>query len=131
MDAQRLKAMPLFAGLSGQQLEQLAVWLDEVDLPAGRKLLDQGSFAYEFVIIESGTAAVSIDGEHVNDVGPGEFLGEIALLQAPRRTATVETTSPMRAAVMTGGNFRAMLRELPQVAEKVRAVLDERLSRSG
>src|SRR2546421_5274964 len=131
MDAQRLKAMPLFAGLSRQQLEQLAVWLDEVDLPAGRKLLDQGSFAYEFVIIESGTAAVSIDGEHVNDVGPGEFLGEIALLQAPRRTATVETTSPMRAAVMTGGNFRAMLRELPQVAEKVRAVLDERLSRSG
>jgi CRP/FNR family transcriptional regulator, cyclic AMP receptor protein len=131
MDAQRLKAIPLFDGLSKGQLEQLAGWIDEVDLPAGKKLLGEGTFAYEFVVIESGSASVSIDGEHVNDLGAGDFFGEIALLSSSRRTASVETTSPMRAAVTTGANFRAMIREFPQIEEKVRAAMDERLRRTG
>jgi CRP/FNR family cyclic AMP-dependent transcriptional regulator len=127
MDAARLTTIPLFSDLSKRQLEQLAVWIDEVDLPAGKKLLDEGTFAYEFVVIESGSAAVSIEGRHVNDLGPGDFFGEIALLKTPRRTASVETGSPMRAAVITGANFHAMIREFPQIAEKVRAVMEERL----
>jgi CRP/FNR family transcriptional regulator, cyclic AMP receptor protein len=127
MDAARLKTIPLFSDLSKRQVEQLAVWTDEVDLPAGKKLLDEATFAYEFVVIESGSAAVSIEGRHVNDLGPGDFFGEIALLKTPRRTASVETSSPMRAAVITGANFRAMIREFPQIAEKVRAVMEERL----
>jgi CRP/FNR family transcriptional regulator, cyclic AMP receptor protein len=131
MDAQQLKTVPLFSGLSKGQLEQLAEWLDEVDLPAGKKLLGEGTLAYEFVIIESGSASVTIDGHPVNDLGAGDFFGEVALLATPRRTASVETTSPMRAAVMSGANFRAMIREFPQVAEKVRVAMDERLQRSG
>jgi CRP/FNR family cyclic AMP-dependent transcriptional regulator len=127
MDAARLKTIPLFSDLSKRQLEQLAVWFDEVDLPAGKKLLDEATFAYEFIVIESGSAAVSIEGRHVNDLGPGDFFGEIALLETPRRTASVETDSPMRAAAITGANFHAMIREFPQIAEKVRAVMEERL----
>jgi CRP/FNR family transcriptional regulator, cyclic AMP receptor protein len=131
MDAQQLKTIPLFNGLSKGQLEQLAEWLDEVDLPAGRKLLGEGTLAYEFVIIESGSASVTIDGHQVNDLGAGDFFGEVALLATPRRTASVETTSPMRAAVMTGANFRAMIREFPQIAEQVRVAMEERMRRSG
>lgn len=127
MDAARLKTIPLFSDLSKRQVEQLAVWTDEVDLPAGKKLLDEATFAYEFVVIESGSAAVSIEGRHVNDLGPGDFFGEIALLKTPRRTASVETSSPMRAAVITGANFRAMIQEFPEIAEKVRAVMEERI----
>jgi CRP/FNR family transcriptional regulator, cyclic AMP receptor protein len=131
MDVKRLKRVPLLSGLSDRQLEQLAGWIDEVDLPSGKKLLGEGTFAYEFVMIESGSATVSVDGVHVNDLGAGDFFGEIALLAAPRRTASVETASPMRAAVITGANFRAMIREFPQIAEKVRVVMEERLRRTG
>jgi CRP/FNR family cyclic AMP-dependent transcriptional regulator len=131
MDAQQLKTVPLFSGLSKGQLQRLAELLDEVDLPAGKKLLGEGTLAYEFVIIESGSASVSIDGHRVNDLGAGDFFGEIALLATPRRTASVETTSPMRAAVMTGANFRSMIREFPQIAEKVRIAMDERTRRTG
>jgi CRP/FNR family cyclic AMP-dependent transcriptional regulator len=127
MDAARLKTIPLFSDLSKRQLEQLSVWLDEVDLPAGKKLLDETTFAYEFVVIESGSAAVSIGGHHVSDLGPGDFFGEIALLKGTRRTASVETSSPMRAAVITGPAFRAMVGEFPQIAEKVRAAMETRL----
>jgi CRP/FNR family transcriptional regulator, cyclic AMP receptor protein len=131
MDVKRLKTIPLFGGLPDRQLEHLAAWIDEVDLPAGKELLGEGTFAYEFVMIESGSATVSIDGVHVNDLGAGDFFGEIALLTAPRRTASVETTSPMRAAVITGAHFRAMIQEFPQIAEKVRAAMEERLRRTG
>jgi CRP/FNR family transcriptional regulator, cyclic AMP receptor protein len=131
MDVKQLKAMPLFSGLSNSQLKQLAEWVDEVDLPAGKKLLDEGTFAYEFVVIESGSASVSIDGTHVNDLGAGDFFGEIALLATPRRTSSVETTAPMRAGVITAANFRAMIREFPQIAEKIRGVMEERVRRTG
>ncbi len=131
MDVTRLKTLPLFSGLSNHDLERVATWIDEVDLPAGKKLLAEGTFAYEFVVIEDGTAAVSIDGVHVNDLGPGDFFGEIALLATPQRTSSVETTSPMRAGVMTGANFRAMIRELPQVGERVRVVMEERMLPTG
>jgi len=131
MDVNRLKTVPLFGGLSHSQLEQLAEWIDEVELPSGKRLLNEGAFAYEFVLIESGTATVSIEGRHVNDLGAGDFFGEIALLAAPRRTASVETTSPMRAGVITGANFRAMIREFPHIAERVNVAMEERLRRTG
>jgi voltage-gated potassium channel len=130
MDVKRLKTVPLFSDLSNRQLEQLAQLVDEVVLPAGKKLLDEGTFAYEFVVIQSGSAAVSIEGVHVNDLGAGDFFGEIALLAAPRRTSSVETTSRMRAGVMTAANFRAMIREFPHVAEKVRVVMEARMNRT-
>jgi CRP-like cAMP-binding protein len=131
MDVTRLKTVSLFSGLSKPQLEELAGWFDEVDLPAGKRLVNEGAFAYEFVLIESGSATVSIEGQHVNDLGAGDFFGEIALLSTPRRTASVETTSSMRAAVITGANFRAMMREFPGIAEQVRVAMEDRLRRTG
>jgi CRP/FNR family transcriptional regulator, cyclic AMP receptor protein len=131
MDVNRLKAVPLFNSLSKRQLEELAGRFDEVDVPVGKRLVNEGAFAYEFVLIESGSATVSIDGQHVNDLGAGDFFGEIALLSAPRRTASVETTSPMRAAVITGADFRAMMREFPEIAEQVRVAMEDRLRNTG
>jgi CRP/FNR family transcriptional regulator, cyclic AMP receptor protein len=130
MDVNRLRTVPLFRGLSKPQLEELAGRFDEVDLPAGKRLINEGTFAYEFVLIESGSATVSIGGRHVNDLGAGDFFGEIALLSTPRRTASVETTSPMRAAVITGANFRAMLREFPGIADQVRVAMEDRLGQN-
>ena len=131
MDPRRVTSVPLFASLTNAQRNRLSQWLDEVDVPEGRKLVEAGTFAYEFVVIEDGTANVIVDGRRVNDMGPGDFFGEIGLLAAPRRTATVVATSPMRLIVMTSRSFRSMLDELPEVAEHVRAVAEERLRRAG
>lgn len=131
MDAARLESIPLFAGLSHREREQVARWADEVDVKEGRHLVDQGEFAYEFFVIERGTAEVTRDGRHLTDLGPGDFFGEIALLEEERRTASVVATSDMTVIVMTGRDFREMDREMPEVAEKIRSALRERLGRSG
>jgi voltage-gated potassium channel len=120
MDAERLRQLPLFADLPNKQLERVATWADEVELPAGKQLIEQGAFAHEFFLITEGTAEVLHDGRRLGDLGPGDFFGEIALLEGHRRTASVVTTSPMRVVVMFSREFDAMDRELPEVAERIR-----------
>lgn len=128
MDPKRLQSVPLFQSLSKKELERLSRSMDEVDLPEGKRLAEEGAYAYEFFIIEEGSASVSREGKKVRDLQPGDFFGEIALLEAERRTASVVTTSPMVAIVMTGPDFRAMEREQPEVAAKVREVIQQRLA---
>lgn len=120
MDAERLKQLPLFADLPTKQRGRIASWADEIDLPAGKQLIEQGAFAHEFFLITEGAAEVLHDGKHLADLGPGDFFGEIALLEGHRRTASVVTTSPMRVVVMFSREFDAMDRELPEVAERIR-----------
>ena len=99
-------------------------------MAAGTRLATQGDFAYEFFVIEDGTAEITRDGKRLDaDLGPGDFFGEIGLLESERRTATVTATSPMTLVVMTGWDFRALERELPQVSAEVRAAIKERMRR--
>jgi CRP/FNR family cyclic AMP-dependent transcriptional regulator len=128
LDPKRLRSVPLFEGLSKKELDRLSRSMDEVDLPEGRELAREGTFAYEFFIIEEGTARVTRGGEQVGELEPGDFFGEIGLLESERRTATVTTTSPMQAIVMTGYEFRAMERDQPQIAQQVRRMIEERLA---
>jgi voltage-gated potassium channel len=130
MDASRLRGLDLFAGLSQRELEEVAQLTDEVDVEAGRVLGREGSIAYEFFVIEDGVASVEIDGQHVVDLGPGQWFGEIGLLAAERRTATVTARTPMRLAVVFGPNFRDLTRRLPQLGETIRAEIEERLARA-
>jgi voltage-gated potassium channel len=130
MDAPRLKEIDLFSGLSKHELEEVARLADEVEVDAGRVLGREGSIAYEFFVIEDGTASVEVDGRHVVDLGPGEWFGEIGLLAADRRTATVTAKTPMRLAVIFGPNFRDLTRRLPGVDATIRAEIEERLARA-
>jgi CRP-like cAMP-binding protein len=128
MDVAEVKSIPLFASLSAKEQEQLASWMDIVDLPSGKTLTKQGVLSYEFLVIKRGGAEVTQDGKHLRDLGPGDYLGEIGLTQDNRRrTASVVTTSPMQAAVMAGPQFRAMLRDMPKVAEQIRKTIESRL----
>jgi CRP-like cAMP-binding protein len=129
VDVERLKQIPLFADLSRGELERLATWADEVDVKAGKHLVDQGAFPHEFMVIESGTAEVVHDGNRIADLGPGDFFGEMALLEEHRRTATVTASSDLRIIVMHERHFRAMEDEMPEVAARIRAVMDERRGR--
>jgi CRP-like cAMP-binding protein len=127
MDPKRLKTVPLFDGLSKKELQQLGGWSDEVEIPAGKHLAEQGEFAYEFFVIESGTADVSQSGQYVTTLGPGDFFGEIGLVRSSRRTASVVATSSMSLIVMARREFKAMEADLPHVAEKIRNKVEERL----
>jgi CRP-like cAMP-binding protein len=126
MDAERLKKLPLFEDLSNKQLQRIAAWTDEIDLPAGAHVIEQGDFAHEFLVIEEGTADVSQDGRVIAALGPGDFFGEIALVEKDRRTASVTTTSPMRAVVMFRREFAAMELEMPEIAEQILQVIRAR-----
>lgn len=129
MDVADLKRVPLFADLSGSDLRQLAQWADEVDVGAGTPLLTEGEFAYEFFVIEEGTAEVTHGGEVIAELGPGDYFGEIALLERRHRTASVVAKTPMRLVVMFRREFASMADAFPKVAERVRAAMEERLER--
>jgi CRP-like cAMP-binding protein len=126
MKPERLRGIPLFSDLSDDELERLGGWADEVDLPAGKPLISQGNFPHEFMVLESGTAEVTHDGQHLADLGPGDFFGEIALLEEQRRMASVVTTSQATVIVMHARNFRAMEEEMPEVAARIRTTMEER-----
>jgi CRP-like cAMP-binding protein len=95
----------------------------------GQHLLDEGHSAYEFFVIEEGTAAVTSGGKHLRDIGPGDFLGEIALLRGKERTASVIATSTIRAIAMSGQDFREMTEASPKVAQQIEEAIEERLER--
>ena len=127
MDVKRIETVRLFSTLSKKEREQLARWIDEIDVSEGTELTREGAFAYEFFVIEDGAASVLQDGERISEMGPGDFFGEIALLEAERRTATVVATTPMRLLVMHSRDFRAMEKEMPVVADRIRAAIRARL----
>jgi CRP-like cAMP-binding protein len=129
VDAKRLEAVPLFAGLSRREREQVARWADEIDEPAGYHLVDQGTFAHEFFVLLDGTVEVRKDDRHLTDLGPGDFFGEIALVGHDRRTATVTATTPVRAIVMHSREFGAMRGAMPAVCDRIETAIRERLPR--
>ena len=122
-----MKSVPLFARCSKRELTEVASIADELDLDAGSTLTKQGARGQEFVVIAEGAADVVRNGKKVNTLGSGDFLGEIALITAQPRTATVKTTAPTRILVISASDFRRLLRRMPSIQEKVLAALAERL----
>jgi len=92
----------------------------------GTKLARQGDFAYEFFVIEDGGAEVLRDGERIAELGPGDFLGEMGIVEKAVRNATVVTTAPSRVIVMSEQAFRSMSRTNPEVASKISAAVEQR-----
>ena len=81
MDEAALRRIELFSSLSRKQRRLLATRADEVDIPAGRVLCGKGDTAHEFFVIEEGTAKVVSDGQYLDELGPGDFFGEMGLLE--------------------------------------------------
>lgn len=120
MDEQHLEGLPLFSCLEKGDLRRIAGLADEVDIREGEELLRQGDFAHEFMVVMEGSAEVVRDSQPVAEVGPGDFLGEIAALDRGQRNATVVATSPMRVVVMTDRDLRHIARDLPTVDKQLR-----------
>jgi cAMP-dependent protein kinase regulator len=126
MDESSLRSIPLFQSLPDAARRTVAQHADEIDVPEGKELARQGDFAYEFFVIEDGAAEVLRDGQHVADLGPGDFLGEMGIIEKAVRNATVVTTAPSRVIVMTEQDFRSMARSNPDVAGTIEAAVEER-----
>ena len=123
-----IKRVPLFAGCSKGELEQIAQIADEIDLAEGKEMTREGSRGREFFVLLEGEADVTKGGSSINKLGPGDFFGEIALISDSPRTATVTATSPVRALVITDRSFRRLLDEQPEIQRKVLVALAERLA---
>jgi cAMP-dependent protein kinase regulator len=95
-----LKSVPRLNAMRDRDLAELAKLVEVVDLPAGTVLTEQGHLGYETLILVEGRAAVTIDDRVVNELGPGEFVGEMAQLDHGVRTATVTALTPVTALVI-------------------------------
>ena len=122
-----LKRVPLFERCSQRELARIAALADELALPGARELTREGAGGFEFIVLVDGAADVLRRGRVVNELGPGDFVGEIALVTGQPRTATVKTRGPSRILVLTASGFRSLMRDVPSIQDKVLAALTARI----
>jgi CRP-like cAMP-binding protein len=122
-----LSRVPLFAKLSGPELAHVASNADEVDVPAGKKLTTQGRPAESFYVLLDGEAVVEIDGEPRRTLKPGDFFGEISMLDRGPATATVKTKKDSKLLVMSHSQFRDTIKSSEGLLVKVLLAMGERL----
>ena len=122
-----LQRIPLFDGLSKKEFQFLAGLTTEVAVRDGTTLVRQGDPGREAMIIESGTAAVYRDGTKIDDMGPGDFFGEMSLIDHQPRSADVVATSDMIVLDMNAREFASMLDSYPEVAVKILRTVVARL----
>jgi voltage-gated potassium channel len=125
-----LAAVPLFASLDEAELREVAGWFDVRIVGEGMRIAGEGAAGYFFFVLAEGTASVTLDGEEIAGLGPGDFFGEMALVGDGRRTATVTTTSAARLLVLFGTDFRKLQQQLPEAAARIEAAVRDRLDRT-
>jgi cAMP-dependent protein kinase regulator len=125
---EEMRRVPLFSGCSKGELKQIARLADEVDMPAGKVLTEQGTPGREFFILLDGTVDVVRDGNLVDTLGAGDFFGETALLSDRPRNATVTASTPLRTLVISERDFYALLIDTPKIQWKVLRALADRLA---
>lgn len=125
--ADALARCPFFEGLSRGELLELAKVTEDMEVEEGKVLTREGQSGSEFFVIIDGEVSVTKDGQEIRTLGPGDFFGEIALLEDTPRTATVVAKTPLRFFVLTRQSFRSMLAHQPELERKVLAALEERV----
>ena len=121
-----MKALPLFEGVSDEDLDKISPFVSEVSVSEGKHLVDEGDYAYEFMAIEEGEAEVIRGDETLAKLGSGDYFGEIGLLEADRRNATVIARSPMRLLTLDQWDMRRLEKAIPSAAEKIRETVRSR-----
>ena len=122
-----LRRVPLFAGLRDRELSEIERLVDEIDVPAERHLTREGGTGHEFFVIVTGSARVERQGRRLTTLGPGDFLGEIALVDGKPRSATVITEEPSRLLVLAHREFHSLLDQRQEVRLRVLEALAQRI----
>lgn len=124
---QSLKAVPLFSGVGDRELKRLANVMRESRFAEGEAIATEGQSGVGFFVIEEGNASVSLHGEIIRSLGPGDHFGEIALIDEGPRSATVTAGTDLRCRGMAAWEFRAFVQEHPEVAWPLLQTLASRL----
>src|SRR5246127_1397821 len=124
--ASELAQVPLFKTLTQAQLEKLAEHMETEPFRAGQRLAREGVAGYAFYILKTGAAQVTIGDVVVGQLGHFDFFGELAMLGAGRRHATVTATDDGEAWSMFGTTFRALEEDYPEIASAIGDVARER-----
>lgn len=122
-----LRNVPIFKGLPPHDLEAVARSLKERTYEPGTAIVRQGDPGVGFFLIAEGRVSVAHDGHHIRDLGPGDFFGELALLEERVRTATVTAAERTRCLQLVRWDFRALMKEHPDMAVRVLEVVVQRL----
>jgi CRP-like cAMP-binding protein len=122
-----LQGIPLFEGLSPRQLGQIARLADEVEVAAKKRLTAAGESGREMFVIVEGNAVVRTAQGRTVTLGPGQFFGEMSLLDGGPRSATVDASTPMRLLVVGHREFWALLADVPSIGKQIMRTLSQRL----
>ena len=125
--AEMLKKVPLFAGLDRRELEQIAATMRERRVSAGDIVLEQGAGGAGFFVVAEGEADVTVDGNPVGTIGPGDYFGEIALINDSPRTATLTARTDMVCYGMTPWDFRPLVESNSGIAWKLLTAMAQKL----
>ena len=126
MDTNRLKSLPLFEGVSDEELEKIAPFLSEVSVSEGKVLVQEGDYAYEFMAIEEGEAEVRRGEQVLAVLGAGDFFGEMGLIDSDRRNATVIAKTGLRLITLDQWDMRRLEKLIPSAAAKIRETVEQR-----
>jgi CRP/FNR family cyclic AMP-dependent transcriptional regulator len=111
MDVENLRAVPVFADMSEEDLRRIATFANEDSVSTGATLIREGDYSNEMIAIESGTADVRRDGATVASIGPGDVIGEVGVLEKGLRNASVVATSAMRLIRLTNWDVKRLPKE--------------------
>ncbi len=126
MDGNRLKSIPVFADLNDDEVKAIAALAAEVSVPEGKELVREGDYSYDVLAIEEGTARVDKGGEQINELGPGDVVGEMGVLERSQRSATVTATSSMRLVTLTSWDVKRLVKSAPTAVDHLRELVDAR-----
>jgi CRP-like cAMP-binding protein len=123
MDPDHLKTIPLFSSLSDKALDTVSVFASETSVSTGKRLVHEGDYSYDLIVIETGTADVIKGGEVIGSLGPGDVFGEMGMLSGGRRTADVIATSSMRLITLSKWDFKRISAE---VSDQLQSLVEQR-----
>lgn len=121
-----LSGVELFADLDRRSIRLIGSITTSIDRPAGTVLIEEGRPGLEAFVVVDGEASVTVDGHEVGVVGPGQIVGEGALLDNRPRTATVTALTPLRVLVLSRAEFNTLVDRVPAVTDRILATVRDR-----
>ena len=122
-----IRGVPLFGGCRGRDLEEVGRLADTITVPAGKVVLIEGQTAHEFFVVVEGTIRVERSGKTLARLGPGDFVGEIALIDGGPRNATVIADTDATLLVLAHREFHALMQQFPSIQLTVLQALARRV----
>ena len=126
VDPARLRPISLFDDLTDADVASIGAKMEERPVEPGEHLAREGATGYFFFVILDGRAQVDRQGEKIAELGPGDFFGEAAVLEATRRNATVTATTAMVVGAMFGADFAKVEHESPELHARISQVMNAR-----